>query len=76
MLLNLEQYVLKEMCLSFQLITMLMINLSNPNSIRQNVIQVKNGTMINVNASVKSIVCAKMIIVGILAHIFVRTVGI
>ena len=32
--------------------------------------------MMNVNASVKSIVRAKKIIVGILAHIFVRIVGI
>ena len=32
--------------------------------------------MINVNVSVKSIACAKMITVEILAHIFVRIVGI
>ena len=30
--------------------------------------------MINVNVSVKNIVCVKKIIVGILAHVFVRMV--
>ena len=32
--------------------------------------------MINVNVSVKNIVCAKKIVLGILAHVFVRIVGI
>ena len=32
----------------------------------------KNGIMINVNVSVKSIVCANKIIVVILAHVLVR----
>ena len=40
------------------------------------VIQIKNGTMINVNMSVKSIARAKKFIVVILAHVFVRIVGI
>ena len=42
----------------------------------QHVIQIKNGILINVSFSVKGIVCAKEIIVGILAHVFVRIVGI
>ena len=45
------------------------------NSIVQHVIKIKN-VMINVNVSVKIIVHAKKIIVEILGHIFVRTVGI
>ena len=32
--------------------------------------------MINVNVSMKNIVCAKKIVLGILAHVFVRIVGI
>ena len=44
--------------------------------IEQHVIQFKNGTMINVNMSVKSIVSVKMRIVGILAHGFVRMINI
>ena len=36
----------------------------------------KNGIMINVNTIVNSIVTAKKIIVGILAYVFVRIVGI
>ena len=36
----------------------------------------KNGIMINVNAIADSIVPAKKIIVGILAYVFVRIVGI
>ena len=46
------------------------------NCIVQHVIQIKNGILINVNFSVKGILCAKKIIVGILAHVFVRIVGI
>ena len=33
----------------------------------QHIIKIKNGIMINVNLSVKSIACAKTIIVGILS---------
>ena len=42
------------------------------NSIIKNVIQIKNRIMKDVNMSVKIIVHAKKIIVGILANIFVR----
>ena len=38
----------------------------------QNVIQIKNGIMINVNVSVATIKRAKRIIVGILANVFVK----
>ena len=48
----------------------------NANSVVQHVIQIKTGIMINVKASVKSIVRAKNIIVEILAHVFVRIVSI
>ena len=48
----------------------------NTNSIAQHVIQIKNLITINVNMSVKSTMCAKKIIAGILAHVFVRIVGI
>ena len=48
----------------------------NSNLIAQLVIQVKNGIMTNFNVSVKFITPAKKIIVGILAHIFMRAVGI
>ena len=44
--------------------------------VNANVIQIKNGIMINASASVKSIVCATNIVVGNLAHVFVRIVGI
>ena len=44
----------------------------NANLILQHATQIKNGIIINVNPSVKIIVCAKNIIVGILAHVFVR----
>ena len=40
------------------------------------VIQIKNGVMKNVIVSGKDNVQAKMIIVGILTHVFVRAVGI
>ena len=48
----------------------------NANSIVQHVFKMKNGVIINVSASVTSIIRAKRIIVGILAHMFVRIVGI
>ena len=46
------------------------------NSIVQLTIQIKNGIMINVNAGVKSIVHAKKIMFGILAHVFVGIIRI
>ena len=48
----------------------------NENSIVQHAIQIKNGIMKHVNVNVKIIVSAKKIIVGILAHAFVRTASI
>ena len=42
----------------------------------QDVIQIKNGIMKHVNVSVKIIVQEKQIIVGILAHVFVRMISI
>ena len=44
----------------------------NANSIVQIVIQNKNRIIKHVNVNVKSVVRAKQIIVGILAHVFVR----
>ena len=41
-----------------------------------NVTQIKSGTMINANMNVKTIICEKKIKVGILLHVFVRTVNI
>ena len=46
------------------------------NSIAQYVIQIKNGIIKHDNVNVKIIVLAKKIIVGILAHVFVRIVNI
>ena len=46
----------------------------NVNSIAQYVIQVKNGIIKHVNVNVKIIVSARKIIIGILAHVFVRMV--
>ena len=48
----------------------------NANSIVQHVIHIKNGTMKHVNVNVKIIISAKKIIVGLLAHAFVRKVSI
>ena len=48
----------------------------NTNSIVQHVIQIKNDIMKRVNVSVKIIVRARKIIVGILAHLFVRIASI
>ena len=45
----------------------------------ENVIQIKSGLMINVDASVKilkNIKCAKQIIFGILLHVVAKTVNI
>ena len=47
----------------------------NANSIVQYVIQIKNEITKHVNVHVKVIVSAKKIIVGILAHVFVRIVS-
>lgn len=54
----------------------ILCNTANANSTVQHVIQVKNGIMINVSISVKSMMRAKQDIVGILAHVFVRTLDI
>ena len=48
----------------------------NSNSTVQHVIQIKNGIIKHVNVNVKIIVSAKEIIVGILAHVFVRIASI
>lgn len=48
----------------------------NVNSIVENAIQIKSGITINVDVSVKIRKKHVRIIVGILAHIFGRTVGI
>ena len=48
----------------------------NANSSVQYVIQIKNETIKHTNLNVKIIVSAKKIIVGILAHVFVRMVSI
>ena len=44
----------------------------NSNSIVQNVVQLKNGIKTYINVDVKINVSSKKIIVGILAHVFVR----
>ena len=48
----------------------------NVNSIVQYVIQIKSKIIKHVNVNVKIIVHAKKIIVGILAHVFVRIASI
>ena len=48
----------------------------NGNSIVQHIIQITNGILINVNVSLKSVISAKKIIAGILAHVFVTIVSI
>ena len=48
----------------------------NANLILQHVIQIKNGITKHVNVKLKNIISAKMIVVGILALVFVRTVSI
>ena len=50
--------------------------IANTNLIVQQLIQIKNGVINHDNLNVKIIVSAKMIIVGILAHVFVRMVSI
>ena len=44
----------------------------NGNLMEENVIQIKSGTMINADASVKSIIYVKKIIFGILLHVVVK----
>ena len=46
------------------------------NAILQHIIEIKNGIMGNANKSIKGIMRAKNIIVEILAHVFLKTVGI
>ena len=48
----------------------------NANSIVQHVIEIKNGIIKHVNVNVKIIISAKKIVVGILAHVFLRTTSI
>ena len=48
----------------------------NGNSIVQHIIQITNGILINVNVSLKSVISAKKIMAGILAHVFVTIVSI
>ena len=48
----------------------------NANSIVQHKIQITNETKINVNVRTNSMACAEKITIGILVHVFVRTVGI
>ena len=48
----------------------------NANSIVQHVIQIKNRTIKHVNVNVKIIVSEKKIVIGILAHVFMRMVSI
>ena len=48
----------------------------NANSIVAHVIQTKNGIIKHVNVNVKIIISVKKIIVGILAHVFVKIVRI
>ena len=50
--------------------------IGNANSIVQHVIQINNGIIKHVDVNVKTIISVKKIIVGILAHVFVRTVSI
>ena len=48
----------------------------NASSIIQHVIQTKNGIRKHINVNAKIIVTAKKIIIGILAHIFMRIASI
>ena len=50
--------------------------IANANSIVQLAFQIKNGVMKHVHVSVKDIVHARKIIVGILAHVFLKIVSI
>ena len=48
----------------------------NANSIVQHVIQIKNRIIKHVNKNVKVIINRKTIIVGVVVHVFVKTVSI
>ena len=48
----------------------------NVNLMEENVIQIKGGIMINVDASVKSIIYVKKFIFGILLHVVAKMVNI
>ena len=48
------------------------ISCDNANSILKHVIRIKNGIIKHVNMNVRIIISEKKIIVGILAHVFVR----
>ena len=50
--------------------------IANTNLIVQHVIKIKNGRIKHVNMNEKIIIITKKIIVGILAHVFVRIVSI
>ena len=50
--------------------------MANAHSIEQNIIQNKNVITKHVNVNVKIIVSTKKIIVGIVAHVFVRILSI
>ena len=49
--------------------------IANANSIVQHVIQIKKRIIKHVNVNVKVTINAKKILVGILTHVFVRTVS-
>ena len=48
----------------------------NANSVKKQVIQIKNGIIRLFNVNLKIIISTKKVIVGILAQVFVRTVSI
>ena len=48
----------------------------NANSLVQHIIKIKNGIIKHVNVNVKIIISAKKIIVGMVAHVFVRIASI
>ena len=48
----------------------------NANSVKKQVIQIKNGIIKLFNVNLKIIISTKKVIVGILARVFVRTVSI
>ena len=48
----------------------------NANSVKKQVIQIKNGIIKLFNVNLKIIISTKKVIVGILAQVFVRTVSI
>ena len=48
----------------------------NVNLVVENVIQIKSGITIHVDASAKNIICVKKIIFGIVLHVVVKIVNI